>query len=282
MKLSNNGRTAVHASLWAIVLAMCVFAGATLASAVDLKSYTSAAGWTTNGTTTSTTQNVSIAVNQSFCYNAGCTIRCVLTATPELICGDSTNTNFWKMNTSSGLFTTTGGITSGGAVVVSAGKFSARNATAGISLGSAGTAFLDMPAGTGNFNWASATHSYDSSSINLNTATTFSVASRLVNSTSPPTTPVACTSPTVTWSTGNYVFQIDVGTACATSTLAITLPATTNGWSCSADNLTTATRDVKATAWTTTSVTFTNFTRTTGVAANWVDGDDVRIHCHGG
>ena len=36
------------------------------------------------------------------------------------------------------------------------------------------------------------------------------------------------------------------------------------------------------TASTSTSATFTNYTRATGVALAWVDGTDVRINCTGG
>jgi hypothetical protein len=99
-----------------------------------------------------------------------------------------------------------------------------------------------------------------------------------------PTVPVACTTPTVTWSNGTAAFQIDVGTTCAaTTTLAVTLPAAANAWSCSAINVTaSATAAVEMTASTATSATFTNFTRTTGTALAWVDGADVRISCIGG
>lgn len=98
-----------------------------------------------------------------------------------------------------------------------------------------------------------------------------------------PSGPVACTSPTVTWSNGTAAFQIDVGTTCAgVSTLSFTLPAATNGWECAASNQTTAARDVWATAWTTTSVTLTNTARTTGLATDWADGADVRVKCTAG
>lgn len=98
-----------------------------------------------------------------------------------------------------------------------------------------------------------------------------------------PTNPVACTTPTVTWSNGTAVFQIDVGSSCGTSTLVVTLPAVTNAYMCSATNVTTsATAAVEMTASTATSATFTNYTRTTGAALNWANGADVRIMCSGG
>lgn len=95
--------------------------------------------------------------------------------------------------------------------------------------------------------------------------------------------PVACTSPAISWHNATLIFQVDVGTSCTgVSTLAVTLPAATNGWNCYAVNVTTAARDVVATAWTTTSVTVTNFARTTGLATDWADGDDVRLTCVAG
>lgn len=98
-----------------------------------------------------------------------------------------------------------------------------------------------------------------------------------------PSAPVACTTPTVTWSNGTATFQINVGTACTgVSTLTVTLPAAATGWECTASNTTTAARDVWATAWTLTSVTFTNTARTTGLATDWADSTAVRVKCMAG
>ena len=99
-----------------------------------------------------------------------------------------------------------------------------------------------------------------------------------------PTGPVACTSPTVTWSNGDATWQIDVGTTCAgISTLVVTLPAKTNANTCRADNRSNAaTMQPAPTAWGTTSITFTNFSRTTGLATDWADGADIIVSCTGG
>lgn len=101
-----------------------------------------------------------------------------------------------------------------------------------------------------------------------------------------PSGPVACTSPTVTNSNGSAAFQIDVGSTCGgVSTLVVTLPAATNAWAgCTATHVNSpATRVVALTGSTTTSVTFTNYSRTLGTAADWADGDDVRVGgCIGG
>lgn len=97
-----------------------------------------------------------------------------------------------------------------------------------------------------------------------------------------PSGPVACTSPTVTWSNGTAVFQIDVGTTCAAvTTLVVTLPSTTNGYGCAAANMSNATT-VTQTAGGATTVTLTNYNKTTGVAAAWTDGDDIRVWCTAG
>lgn len=111
----------------------------------------------------------------------------------------------------------------------------------------------------------------------------YGLASKALINTAP-SGPVACTSPTITWSNGTAAFQIDVGSTCAAvSTLVVTLPAVSNAYSCTAINTTTsATAAVEMTASTTTTATFTNFTRTTGLALAWVDGADIRISCLGG
>lgn len=99
-----------------------------------------------------------------------------------------------------------------------------------------------------------------------------------------PTIPVACTTPTVTWSNGTASFQIDVGSSCTgITTLSFTMPSASNGWSCDARNLSnSATSTPWQSAGTPTSVTFTNYARTTGLAADWTAGDDIRVSCLGG
>lgn len=92
-----------------------------------------------------------------------------------------------------------------------------------------------------------------------------------------------CTGEAMVWNNRSFTFEADMGTSCTgVSTVVFTLPAAVNGWACFATNQTTAARNVEATAWATTSVTFTNFDRTTGLATDWVDGDNVRVLCGGG
>lgn len=110
----------------------------------------------------------------------------------------------------------------------------------------------------------------------------FAVVSLAVSGTAP-SGPVACTSPSVLASNGTAAFTIDVGGTCAAvTTLVVTLPAVTTAWVCDGMNVTSsATARVEMTASNATSATFTNYTRTTGVALAWVDGTDVRIACTG-
>lgn len=111
------------------------------------------------------------------------------------------------------------------------------------------------------------------------------LASKAVINTAP-SGPVACTSPTVTNSNGTLAFQIDVGGTCTgVTTLVVTMPAATNAWAgCTATHVNSpTTRLPRMTASTTTSITFTNFDATTGLAADWADGNDIRVGgCVGG
>ncbi len=100
-----------------------------------------------------------------------------------------------------------------------------------------------------------------------------------------PTTPVACTSPTITHG-GAVSFQVDVGTTCAgISVFSATLPAATNGYDCSARHKTTAASaaaEVVCAGDTTTNTgACTNYSRTLGTALAFTDGDDLVISCTG-
>lgn len=96
-----------------------------------------------------------------------------------------------------------------------------------------------------------------------------------------------CTSPTaVTNSAAAFaqqaVFSVGVGTSCSGSQpLVFTLPAATTGWNCTARNSTNAATSAPAhsSAVSTTSVTITNYARTTGLAAAWTDADNVVVTC---
>lgn len=75
-------------------------------------------------------------------------------------------------------------------------------------------------------------------------------------------------------------FRVTVGTGAGTTTGVLTLPAATTGWHCSvSDDTNGVTNMVQQTGNTTTSVTVTNFVRTTGVAGNFTNSDQLTFTC---
>lgn len=95
-----------------------------------------------------------------------------------------------------------------------------------------------------------------------------------------PTATTFCTSPSIPANNGTSAFTINVGTACASSTGTITLPAAATGWVCDFHNVTTpASNVVEMTGGSTTTVTMTNYARTTGLASNWTDSHVIRAKC---
>ena len=94
-----------------------------------------------------------------------------------------------------------------------------------------------------------------------------------------------CTSPSIVNNNGTARFEADVGTGCSGSQpLVFTLPATTTGWNCTAQNVSNPASSVAAqsSAVSTTSVTITSYSRTLGTAQAWTDGDNVVVSCLGG
>lgn len=78
-----------------------------------------------------------------------------------------------------------------------------------------------------------------------------------------------------------YAFQVTNGaSACSGSVMAFTLPAAPNKWVCNAKDLTSPTTTmVEESISTATLVTFTNYTRTTGVVLTWVASDVIVVNC---
>lgn len=96
-----------------------------------------------------------------------------------------------------------------------------------------------------------------------------------------------CTSPAVTWSNGTAAFLLTVGTSCTgVKTITLTLPATTNFWSCSAQNNTSSAKQdanvVVSRATSTTAIVLTNYARTTGLQSDYTASDTVLVSCMGG
>ena len=106
-----------------------------------------------------------------------------------------------------------------------------------------------------------------------------------VSATAPTIASGGCTSPTIVNNNGTARFEADVGTSCSGSQpLVFTLPAATTGWNCTAQNVSNPATSAPAqtSAVSTTSVTITSFSRTTGLAQAWTDGDNVVVSCLGG
>lgn len=108
--------------------------------------------------------------------------------------------------------------------------------------------------------------------------------SKLTDTSVAPTLTGGCTSPAMSWSNGNALFQFTVGTTCAgISTIVLTFPAAADGYECKCTNTTApATRIIDSSAWSTTTVTITNYSRTLGTAADFADSAAIRCACRGG
>ena len=107
---------------------------------------------------------------------------------------------------------------------------------------------------------------------------------KAISGTAPTLASGGCTTPTAVTSNGTAAFSVGVGTSCSGSQpLVFTLPAATTGWRCEAQNSSNAATSAPAqsSAVSTTSVTITNYGRTTGLAAAWTDADVVVVSCLG-
>jgi len=122
-------------------------------------------------------------------------------------------------------------------------------------------------------------------SVNLNKQAIFAQGFKLANLAASNTAPTIGsgfgTSPSIVASNGTVAFQINVGTGGTASSGVITMPTATNGWSCSANDVTTQSTSVfltKQIASTTSSVTITNY-NISGVATAWVASDKINLMC---
>lgn len=102
----------------------------------------------------------------------------------------------------------------------------------------------------------------------------------LLSSTAPTVTGFG-TSPSVPSNNGTGAFTVNVGTGGSASTGTVTLPTAATGWVCSAFDVTNPdTAVTNQTGGTTTTATFTNYSRTTGIATAWAASDILRMSCH--
>jgi hypothetical protein len=84
----------------------------------------------------------------------------------------------------------------------------------------------------------------------------------------------------VTQNIGTAAFSINVGTSTQTSAGVVTMPAAAHYWICDAHSQTnSATESEDVVSTTTTSITITNYVRTTGVAGVWTASDIVLVKC---
>lgn len=101
-----------------------------------------------------------------------------------------------------------------------------------------------------------------------------------LHSATAPTATTFCTSPSIPNNNGTSAFTINVGTSCSTSTGTLTMPTAATGWVCEFTNVTNnASNTPSQTGGTTTTVTLTNYSRTTGLASNWTNSDVIRAQC---
>lgn len=85
----------------------------------------------------------------------------------------------------------------------------------------------------------------------------------------------------VSQANGSAAFAITLGGATCGSTIVLTMPAANAGWVCDAHDITTPAGNVldQTAGGSTTSVTLTNYARTTGLAANFTGGDVLAVKC---
>lgn len=174
-------------------------------------------------------------------------------------------------------FSTAAGLTvAGGDLTISAGRFISRNASGGFSFGAAGTQYWGMAAGSNELNGNAA--EFDIGGLSV-----VRIDNDLLGTTQTPAATTFCTSPTVVAHNGSFAFEIDVGTGCGAATATVTFPtAAASGWSCACYNITSPDSFVIGlTGGSTTTATLKQYSRTTGLAANWVDSENIRCQCNG-
>ncbi len=158
-----------------------------------------------------------------------------------------------------------------------------------VYVGNGGSAPTAIPGGTNCALFWTAS----SSDPTCNVSPTFTVvtvaaltAQSVAISATPPTVASGgCTNPAVTDSNGTESFKITLGTTCTgVKTFTLTMPAATHQWSCNAHDLTTPAtyKPDETAAASTTAVVITNYSRTTGLAIDFADGEVLRLDCHGG
>lgn len=160
-----------------------------------------------------------------------------------------------------------------GSDITTGGRFVSRNAAGGITLGTAGTAYVNMPAGSANLN-------FNTLAVDFSGSSALNFTGHLVaTDVAPAIASGFGTSPSISAPTSTAAFRITIGSSPG-STGTITLPTATTGWNCFASDLTTpGTNATKQTGGSTTTAVLTNYNTTTGIAANWTAADALIVNC---
>lgn len=116
---------------------------------------------------------------------------------------------------------------------------------------------------------------------NTTLAQNVAYAALAVSATAPTVASGFCTSPVLSTPNGTAAFVLTVGTSCSASTGTLTMPEAANGWACYLVNTTDPGDIPVQTGGTTTTVTVENYSRTSGMAANFTDSDVLRVLCTG-
>ncbi len=145
-----------------------------------------------------------------------------------------------------------------------------------------------LAAGTGDAN-ATLTHDANpvltfGSDLSVAVAGNLKLGTKLlISPTAPTIASGGCTTgsaQSVSGSNGSAAFAITLGGATCGSSITLTMPAAATGWVCDAhDNTTPASNMLDSVTNSATSVTLTNYVRTTGVAGNFTGGDVLAVKC---
>jgi hypothetical protein len=102
----------------------------------------------------------------------------------------------------------------------------------------------------------------------------------LLSTTAPTISSGFGTGPSVPVSNGTASFTVNVGTGAAATSGVIGMPAAAHGWACAVHDVTTpAGNSTTQTGSSTTTVTVTNYSRTTGLASAWPASDILELTC---
>jgi len=116
-------------------------------------------------------------------------------------------------------------------------------------------------------------------------ASSLGLASRMHwSATAPTIASGGCTSPAVVSGADTALFVVTIGTACTGVTdITFTMPTSSRVWNCYVNTDDAATRIVsQILTGSSTTAQFRNFSRTTGVAADWTAGSAIQVSCNGG